>query len=156
MSNIAAKVTVVHRRAQFRAERVLQQRLFARKNIEVVWNAVVEDILGSGTPPSASGVKLRDVTTGAVTERAADGIFVAIGHEPATELVKGQVRLKPNGYVWTEPNSTRTSVAGVFAAGDVTDDVFRQAVTAAGMGCMAAIEAEKYLSEIEVSSEAAE
>jgi thioredoxin reductase (NADPH) len=145
LTNHATKVTVVHRRDQFKAERILQNRLFAHPKIEVIWNAAVDEILGGGTPAVVTGVRLKDTKTGALREITTDGVFVAIGHQPATELVKDKVRLKPSGYVWTAPNSTATSVEGLFAAGDVADEVFRQAVTAAGLGCMAALEAERYL-----------
>ncbi len=146
LTNFATKVTVVHRRDVFRAERILQNRLFANKKIEVVWDSEVQDVLGTSTvPPSVTGIRLRNVKTGAVSELKADGVFVAIGHSPSTELLGGQLKLKPSGYVWTAPGSTVTSVPGVFAAGDVTDEIFRQAVTAAGLGCIAALEAEKFL-----------
>ena len=146
LTNHASKVTVVHRRDGFRAEKVLQQRLFAHPKIEVIWNAAIDEVLGAtGMPPSVTGVRLKDTVTGATREIACDGVFVAIGHKPAVELFEGQLKLKPSGYLWVEPGTTRTSIPGVFAAGDVADDVFRQAVTAAGMGCMAALEAEKYL-----------
>jgi thioredoxin reductase (NADPH) len=157
LSHLASKVTVVHRRNEFRAERILQERLFARQNIEVIWDTVVEEVLGRpGFPPSATGARLKNVRTGAVTEMAVDGVFIAIGHEPAVGLFKDQLRMKPNGYLWTATDSTATSVPGVYAAGDVTDDVFRQAVTAAGLGCMAALEAEKYVFGLEAAREAAE
>ena len=146
LTNHASKVTVVHRRDSFRAEKVLQQRLFAHPKIEVVWNAAVEEVLGSpGIPPSVTGVRLKDTKTGETRDLSCDGVFVAIGHKPAVELVDTQLKLKPSGYLWVEPGTSRTSIPGVFAAGDVCDDVYRQAVTAAGMGCMAALEAEKYL-----------
>jgi thioredoxin reductase (NADPH) len=146
LTHHASKVTVVHRRDHFRAERVLQQRLFNHPKIEVIWNTVLDEVLGTeGFPPSVTGARLKNVVTGETTDMAVDGIFVAIGHAPAVDLFKDQVRLKPSGYIWTEPGSTVTSVPGVFAAGDVADEVFRQAVTAAGLGCMAALEAEKYL-----------
>jgi thioredoxin reductase (NADPH) len=145
LTNFASKVTLVHRREELRAEKILQDRLFKNPKIEVVWNTVLEDVLGSDNPLKVRGVALRNVVTGAVTEKAADGVFIAIGHTPATELVAGKVELKPNGYVWTAPHSTATSVPGLFAAGDVTDDVYRQAVTAAGLGCMAALEAERFM-----------
>ncbi len=149
LTNHASKVTVIHRRDSFRAERVLQNRLFAHPKIEVVWNAAVDEVLGSsGMPPSVTGVRIRDTGTGATREIPCDGFFVAIGHKPAVELFEGQLKLKPSGYLWVEPGTTRTSIPGVFAAGDVADDVYRQAVTAAGMGCMAALEAEKYLAGI--------
>jgi len=148
LTHHAAKVTLIHRRDHFRAERVMQQRLFDNPKIEVIWNTALDEVLGTrGFPPSVTGARLRNVATGATSEIAVDGIFVAIGHAPAVELFKDQLRLKPSGYLWTEPGSTRTSVPGVFAAGDVADEVFRQAVTAAGMGCMAALEAERWLAE---------
>jgi thioredoxin reductase (NADPH) len=145
LSNIAAEITVVHRRDSFRAERILCERLAARPNVAVKWNHTVDEILGRRDPPEVTGVRLRHTRTGASEEIAAEGIFVAIGHAPANELARGQLALKPNGYVLTTPGSTATSVEGVFAAGDVADDLFRQAVTAAGLGCMAALEAERWL-----------
>lgn len=145
LSGIAASVTVIHRRDAFRAERILIDRLMARPNVSVKWNRAVEDIIGGGTPRGVTGVVLRDVASGALEEFSADGVFVAIGHAPQTELVRGQVTLKSNGYVQTAPNSTATNVEGLFAAGDVADDVYRQAVTAAGLGCMAALEADRWL-----------
>ncbi|MFG1432505.1 thioredoxin-disulfide reductase [Xanthobacter sp. V2C-8] len=145
LTNFAAKVTVVHRRDGFRAERILQDRLFANPKVEVIWNAEVAEVQGADEPTHVTGVLLKDTRTGASRQLAADGLFVAIGHAPATDLVKDQLRLKPSGYVWTAPDSTATSVPGVFAAGDVADDIFRQAVTAAGRGCMAALEAERFL-----------
>ena len=156
LSNIAAHVTVVHRRDSFRAEKILRERLASRHNVSIRWNNVVEAVLGGGTPLGVTGVRVRNVVTGALDDLAVDGVFVAIGHEPATELVRGQVELKLNGYVQTAPGSTATSVEGVFAAGDVADDVFRQAVTAAGLGCMAALEAERWLAAQEPKREAAE
>jgi thioredoxin reductase (NADPH) len=145
LTNFADKVTVVHRRDSFRAERILQDRLFRNPKIEVVWNSVVEEVLGSDDPKSVNGIALRNIATGAASRLAVDGVFVAIGHAPATDLFKGQLQTTPSGYLITAPDSTRTSIPGVFAAGDVKDEVFRQAVTAAGMGCMAALEAERYL-----------
>jgi thioredoxin reductase (NADPH) len=145
LTNFASKVTVVHRRDSFRAEKILQDRLAKNPKIDVIWDTVLQDVLGHEDPLKVKGVVLQNVKTGALTERAADGVFIAIGHTPATELIVGQLKLKPSGYVETAPNSTATSVPGVFAAGDVTDDIYRQAVTAAGMGCMAALEAEKFL-----------
>ena len=157
LSNIASRVTVVHRRDQFRSERILQERLAAQPNVEVVWNSVLDEVIGkSGFPPAVTGARLRNVQTGALTEVAADGIFIAIGHAPAVELFREQLKLKPNGYLWTAPDSTATNIPGVFAAGDVTDDVYRQAVTAAGLGCMAALEAEKYLMGLDMERHAAE
>ena len=145
LSNLAAHVTVVHRRDSFRAEKILSERLASRHNVSIRWNSVVEAVLGGGTPAGVTGIRLRNVVSGALDDLAVEGVFVAIGHEPATELVRGQVALRSNGYVQTAPGSTATSVEGVFAAGDVADDVFRQAVTAAGLGCMAALEAERWL-----------
>ncbi|GGF86824.1 thioredoxin reductase [Azorhizobium oxalatiphilum] len=156
LTNFAAKVTLVHRRDKLRAERILQERLFAHPKVSVVWNAAIDEILGVSEPVSkVTGVRLQDTVTGAHAELATDGVFIAIGHAPSTALVEGQLRLKSGGYVWTAPDSTATSVPGVFAAGDVADDVFRQAVTAAGRGCMAALEAERFLAQHEMA-EAAE
>jgi thioredoxin reductase (NADPH) len=157
LTKFASKVTLIHRRDHLRAEKILQTRLFASDKIKVVWDTVVEDVLGTtGTPPSVTGVRLRNVETGALTDLKVDGVFVAIGHAPSVDLVGDQLRMKPSGYLWTAPNSTATSVPGVFAAGDVTDETFRQAVTAAGLGCMAALEAERYLAETTITAEAAE
>ncbi len=156
LANIASEVTVVHRRDSFRAEKILRERLAARHNVKIRWNSAIEEILGGGTPAAVTGVRIRNVLTGALDDVLVDGVFVAIGHAPATELVRGQVILKANGYVQTAPGSTATSVEGVFAAGDVADDVFRQAVTAAGLGCMAALEAERWLAAQAPAREAAE
>ena len=156
LSNLARKVTVVHRRDSFRAERILQERLFAQPNVEIVWNHVLDEVTGSGAPPGVTGARLKHAETGAVREVAVDGVFVAIGHAPASELFRGQIEIRPNGYIRTAPNSTATNVPGVFAAGDVADDVYRQAVTAAGLGCMAALEAERYLTAHATEAEAAE
>ena len=156
LTNFASKVTVVHRRDAFRAERILQQRLSQHPKIEVIWDSVVDGVVGIQSPRKVMGAAIRNVKTGAVTEIPADGIFIAIGHSPASELFAGQVQMKPSGYIKTAPFSTATSVPGVFAAGDVTDDVYRQAVTAAGMGCMAALEAERFLAAQRVESVAAE
>ncbi|QTK80926.1 Thioredoxin reductase [Agrobacterium tumefaciens] len=149
LAHIAKSVTVVHRRDSFRSEKILQERLFAKENVNILWNTEVAEITGAPAkppmPPSVSGVKLRDTRTGAINDMPVDGVFVAIGHAPAVELFKGKVKLKDNGYMWTAPDSTATDVEGIFAAGDVTDDIYRQAITAAGMGCMAALEAERYL-----------
>ena len=145
LTNHASRVTLVHRRNTLRAEKILQDRLFRNPKVDVVWDSVLEEILGLPEPPQVTGVKLRNLRTGAVAERSADGVFVAIGHTPVTGLVAGQLPLDPEGYIVTEPDSTATAVPGVYAAGDVRDKVYRQAVTAAGMGCMAALEAEKFL-----------
>ena len=145
LTNFASKVTVVHRRDSFRAEKILQDRLFKNPKIAVVWDTVLEEVMGEENPLKVKGVVLRNVKTNALAERQADGIFIAIGHTPASELFVGQLEMKRSGYIKTAPFSTATSIPGVFAAGDVTDDVYRQAVTAAGQGCMAALEAERFL-----------
>ena len=147
LTNHAVKVTLVHRRDRLRAEKILQNRLFANDRIEVQWNSVVDEVLGTDSPPGVTGVRLRDVESAAVRDLEVDGLFVAIGHDPATSLFRGKVDMDDDGYIVTAPDSTRTSVAGVFAAGDVQDKIYRQAVTAAGTGCMAALEAEKFLAE---------
>ncbi|MBX6327648.1 MAG: thioredoxin-disulfide reductase [Pseudolabrys sp.] len=156
LTNFASKVTVVHRRDALRAEKILQDRLFKHPKIEVLWDTVLIDVMGNDNPRKVSGVRLRNVKTGVVSERPVDGVFIAIGHQPASELFAGQIEMKPSGYIITKGYSTATSVPGVFAAGDVTDDVFRQAVTAAGQGCMAALEAEKFLAVHEHAKAAAE
>src|ERR1700738_1147918 len=145
LTNFASKVTVVHRRDNFRAEKILQNRLFKNPKIDVVWDSALDEVQGSDNPPKVSHVRLKNIKTGATTERVIDGVFIAIGHQPASELFAGQLEMKPSGYIITAGHSTATSVPGVFAAGDVTDDIYRQAVTAAGQGCMAALEAEKFL-----------
>ena len=147
LTHHAAHVTLIHRRDRLRAERILQDRLQAHPKISVVWNTVVEEVIGAGTPPVVSAVRLRDLPSGASRTMPIDGVFVAIGHTPVTSLFAGQLELDRDGYVVTEPGSTRTSIPGVFAAGDVQDKVYRQAVTAAGTGCMAALEAEKFLAD---------
>jgi thioredoxin reductase (NADPH) len=156
LTNFAKKVIVVHRRDHFRAEKILQDRLFKNDKIEVVWDSAVEEIVGVEEPRSVTGVKLKNVKTGKITERKVDGVFVAIGHAPATELFKGQLETTPSGYLITAPDSTATAIPGVFAAGDVKDEVYRQAVTAAGMGCMAALETERFLAQHETTAAAAE
>lgn len=156
LTNFASKVTVVHRRDAFRAEKILQDRLFKHPKINVIWDSALDDVLGSDNPLKVRGVVLKNLKTGAKQEIAADGVFIAIGHSPSTELVAGKIKMKPNGYVWTAPYSTATSVPGLFAAGDVTDDVYRQAVTAAGLGCMAALEAERFLAHHGAQQQAAE
>jgi thioredoxin reductase (NADPH) len=145
LTNFASKVTLVHRRDYLRAERILQERLYQNPKISVLWNTVLHDVAGDENPLKVKRAVLRDVKTDEITERPIDGIFIAIGHSPATELVAGQVEMKPSGYVKTAAHSTATSVPGLYAAGDVADDIYRQAVTAAGLGCMAALEAEKFL-----------
>ena len=151
-------MTVIHRRDEFRSERILQNRLFKKENVEVLWDSELVEIKGNtdGPLPSAESAMIKNRSTGEISEMPVDGIFIAIGHAPATELFKEQLKLKPSGYLWTAPDSTATEIPGVYAAGDVTDDIYRQAVTAAGMGCMAALEAEKYLAEQESVAEAAE
>ncbi|MEQ1615159.1 MAG: thioredoxin-disulfide reductase [Hyphomicrobiaceae bacterium] len=145
LTNFAKKVTIVHRRDHFRAEKILQDRLFKNPKIEVVWDIAVDEIVGTSDPKTVTSIKLKNVKTGAVTERKVDGVFIAIGHAPATELFRGQLETTKSGYLITKPDSTATSIPGVYAAGDVKDEVYRQAVTAAGMGCMAALEAERWL-----------
>ncbi len=147
LSHLASKVTLVHRRESLRAEKILQDRLFKTPNVEVIWDCVVDEICGADEngPTRVTHVRLKNVKTGVFSEVPADGVFVAIGHAPATELFLGQIEAKPNGYLRTAPFSTATNVPGVFAAGDVADEVYRQAVTAAGLGCMAALEAERWL-----------
>jgi thioredoxin reductase (NADPH) len=147
LTHHAARVTLIHRRDSLRAEKILQARLLAHPKISVIWDSVVEEILGEGMPETVSGVRLRNVRTGAESRLPVEGVFVAIGHTPNTAVFKGQVAMDAEGYILTTPGSTRTSAPGVFAAGDVQDRIYRQAVTAAGTGCMAAIEAEKYLAE---------
>jgi thioredoxin reductase (NADPH) len=156
LTNFARSVTIVHRREAFRAEKILQNRLFANPKIKVIWNAALHEVLGTEDPKGVYGVTLRDVRNGEISELTVDGVFIAIGHEPATAMFKGQVEMTPSGYIVTAAKSTATNVAGVFAAGDVTDDIYRQAVTAAGMGCMAALDAERYLASLETLAHAAE
>ncbi|MFY7963252.1 MAG: thioredoxin-disulfide reductase [Elsteraceae bacterium] len=150
LTNHAASVTLVHRRDSLRAEKIMQDRLFANPKIKFAWNSAVEEILGEGgeggVPPRVTGLRLRDVNSGALSVLPCEGFFVAIGHDPATALFKGKLPMDNEGYILTKPDSTATSIPGVFAAGDVKDKVYRQAVTAAGMGCMAALEAERFLS----------
>lgn len=149
LSHLARSVTVVHRRDAFRAEKIMQERLLSRENVKVIWNHVVEEIVGNPAKPpmgaTVTGARLKDVNSGNEMSLEAQGIFIAIGHAPAVDLFNGQLRQKPGGYLWTAPDSTATSIEGVFAAGDVADDTFRQAVTAAGRGCMAALEVERFL-----------
>lgn len=149
LTNFASKVTVVHRRDEFRAEKILQDRLFAHPKVEVIWNVAVEEIVGvtDGMARNVSGVRLKNVQDGSTTEIPADGVFIAIGHAPSSELFKGQLETNAGGYLKVKPGTASTAIEGVWAAGDVTDDVYRQAVTAAGMGCMAALEAARFLAE---------
>ncbi|MFQ5346964.1 MAG: thioredoxin-disulfide reductase [Rhodothalassiaceae bacterium] len=155
LTNFASKVTLVHRRDSLRAEKILQDRLFANEKITVIWDHVVDEILGTTDPLGVTGVRLRHVTTGETEEIPVHGVFIAIGHDPATALFRGQLEMDDNGYILTAPDSTATSIEGVYAAGDVTDHVYRQAVTAAGMGCMAALEAERHLAAREAAARAA-
>jgi thioredoxin reductase (NADPH) len=156
LANIASHVTLVHRRGALRAEKILQERLFANPKIDVMWNAELQQVLGVDNPLSVTGAVLKTTLNGEIVTHPIDGIFIAIGHEPQTELFKGQLDMKPSGYILVKPNSTATNVPGVYAAGDVADDIYRQAVTAAGFGCMAALEAEKYLAGLEPVAAAAE
>ena len=146
LTKFASKVKLIHRRNELRAEKMLQAKLKANKKIEIIWDSVVEEVLGTKNPKSVNGVKIKNVKTNKITELKVDGLFIAIGHDPATSMFKGQLRMDKEGYIVTKPDSTITNIPGVFAAGDVKDKIFRQAVTAAGMGCMSALEAEKYLS----------
>jgi thioredoxin reductase (NADPH) len=156
LANLASKVTLVHRRDALRAERILQDRLFANPKIEVIWNSTVDEICGGDSPPSVTHVRLKNLQTGRMTDLRTDGVFIAIGHKPATEIFAGQLDMKHGGYLIVRPGTTATNVPGVFAAGDVSDEVYRQAVTAAGLGCMAALDAERYLASLDVTRQAAE
>jgi len=156
LTNFASRVTLVHRRDELRAEKILQQRLMKHPKVEIIWDTVLDEVLGDADPKSVNGARLANIKTGEVIERPVDGIFIAIGHAPSTELFAGKLEMKQGNYLITAPDSTATSIPGVFAAGDVTDDIYRQAVTAAGMGCMAALEAEKYLAGLEETLQAAE
>jgi thioredoxin reductase (NADPH) len=146
LTKFASKVKLIHRRNELRAEKMLQAKLKANKKIEIIWDSVVEDVIGEKKPKSVKAIKIKNVKTNKTSELKVDGLFIAIGHDPATSLFKGQLNMDKEGYIVTKPDSTVTNVPGVFAAGDVKDKIFRQAVTAAGMGCMAALEAEKHLS----------
>ena len=147
LTSFASKVTLIHRRGELRAERILQERLFAHPKVEVIWDSEIDEVLGSGEPATVSGVRLKNLKTGETSQVSVDGLFIAIGHAPASELFAGQLSADASGYLRVEPGRTATQVPGVFAAGDVADDVYRQAVTAAGMGCMAALEAARLLAE---------
>ena len=147
LTKFASKVTVVHRRDELRAEKILQNRLFDNDKVEILWDTTLEKILGSDNPPGVTGVKLKNVKSGEVFERDTHGVFIAIGHKPATEVFNGHIGMNSGGYIETKPDSTATNIPGIFATGDVSDEVYRQAVTAAGLGCMGALEAEKWLAE---------
>ncbi len=153
LTNHATKVTLIHRRDSLRAEKILQDRLFKNPKIHILWNSEIEEVLGGGEPPAVQGLRLRDTKSGQTREIACEGLFIAIGHDPATQLFKGKLKLDSGGYILTKPDSTQTDIPGIFAAGDVKDKIFRQAVTAAGMGCMAALEAERFLAAQESSNE---
>ncbi|MEE4236279.1 MAG: thioredoxin-disulfide reductase [Anderseniella sp.] len=156
LTNFASEVVVVHRRDEFRAERILQNRLMSNPKVKVLWNTTLEEVIGDENPLGVTAARLKNVQTGEVEEMACDGIFIAIGHTPSTQLFAGKLEMKRGGYLVTAPDSTATAIAGVYAAGDVTDDIYRQAVTAAGMGCMAALEAERWLAEAGIHAQAAE
>ena len=147
LTNFASKVTAVHRKDEFRAEKILQERLFHHAKIEVVWDSMIDEVTGTADPMGVTGVRLKNVKTGETTDLSCDGVFIAIGHAPASQLFKGQLEMDAAGYLKVKAGTTATAVEGVYAAGDVTDDVYRQAVTAAGMGCMAALEAVRFLAE---------
>jgi len=146
LTKFASKVKLIHRRNELRAEKMLQEKLRANKKIEIIWDSVVEEVVGNQKPKSVNGVKIKNIKSGKITDLKVDGLFIAIGHDPATSLFKNQLKMDKEGYLITKPDSTQTSIPGVFAAGDVKDKIFRQAVTAAGTGCMSALEAEKFLS----------
>ena len=156
LTNFATKVSLIHRRDELRADKILQDRLFGNDKIEPVWDSVLEEVLGTDNPPGVTGARIKNVKSGEVSELSVEGIFIAIGHDPNTELFKGQLNMDDDGYIITAPDSTATSVPGVFATGDVQDKVYRQAVTAAGTGCMGALEAERFLAENLFEAEAAE
>lgn len=156
LANLASKVTLIHRRDSLKAERILQERLFAHPKIDIIWNSAVEEICGTQNPLSVTHVRLKNFKSGTVMDLSTHGIFVAIGHSPASEVFKDQLQTNESGYITVKPGTTSTNIPGVFAAGDVADDVYRQAVTAAGMGCMAALEAERWLTINSVTQIAAE
>ncbi len=145
LTKFASKVKLIHRRDKLRAEKMLQKKLMDNKKIEIIWDSVVEEIIGDDDPKNVKGLKIKNVKNNKTSDLKIDGLFIAIGHDPATQLFKDQLKMDKEGYLITKPDSTETNVPGIFAAGDVKDKIFRQAVTAAGMGCMAALEAEKYL-----------
>lgn len=145
LTNFASKVTLIHRRNELRAEKVMQNRLFKNPKIEIIWDSAIEEILAESEPRGVTGVRIKNLKTNEISKVSCDGVFVAIGHAPSTELFKGQIAIKENGYINVEAGTSKTNIEGVFACGDVTDEHYRQAVTAAGMGCMAALDAEKFL-----------
>lgn len=149
LANICSKVTLVHRRDELRSEKILQDRLFAAENVDIQWNHVLDEVVGTEEPLGVTGVRLKNTQTGDITELDVHGVFIAIGHTPSTQIFAGQLPMDEEGYILKQADSTQTDIPGVYAAGDVTDKIYRQAVTAAGMGCMAALEAEKYLAEME-------
>ncbi len=149
LTNFASKITLIHRRDALRCEKILEKRLLAHDKINILWDSEIDEVLGDDAPLSVTGARIKNTKSGKTQELATDGVFIAIGHTPATDLFTEQLKTRSGGYLITAPDSTATSVAGVFAAGDVSDDIYRQAVTAAGMGCMAALEAEKFLTELE-------
>ena len=155
LTKFASKVTLVHRRDELRAEKILQHRLLNHDKVEVLWDHQLEEVTGTANPKGVEGVRLKDTKTGEITELACKGVFIAIGHAPSSELVKDTLKLHSGGYVVTAPDSTATSIPGVFAAGDITDHIYRQAVTSAGMGCMAALEVEKFLAEMDQDADIA-
>ena len=156
LTNFASKVTVIHRRDEFRAEKIMQERLFKNEKIEVLWDSILEDIIGDQNPLSVTGARVRNVKTNVTKDIEVDGVFIAIGHDPNTSLFKGQLELDDEGYILTKSGTTQTNIAGVYAAGDVQDKIYRQAVTAAGTGCMSALDAENFIAQIEAQQEAAE
>ncbi|MBT7614050.1 MAG: thioredoxin-disulfide reductase [Rhodospirillaceae bacterium] len=149
LTNHATKVTLIHRRNELRSEKILQERLFRHPKVEILWDSVLDEVVGSSEPPTVTGAKIRNIKTGEVSEIALDGVFIAIGHRPNTEIFKGVLDMDDEGYLVTAPDSTATNIPGVFAAGDVQDKIYRQAVPAAGTGCMAALEAEKFIAALE-------
>lgn len=156
LTNFASKVTLVHRRDSLRAEKILQERLFKNEKVEILWDTTLDEILGTDNPSNVTGVRLKSTKTGETFDHATHGVFIAIGHKPSTEVFKGHVKMNEGGYIETAPDSTATNIPGVFATGDVSDELYRQAVTAAGLGCMGALEAERWLTEQEAHAEAAE
>jgi thioredoxin reductase (NADPH) len=146
LTNFAKKITLIHRKSELKAEKLLQKKLFSNSKINIIWDSVIEEVIGTENPKGVTGIKIKNIKNNKITDLETHGMFVAIGHDPATEIFKGQINMDKDGYIITEPESTKTNISGIFAAGDVKDKIYRQAVTAAGMGCMAALEAEKYLS----------